>query len=194
MENEQPKLIDPSGHPLAASSTSQGISQVLRKPGVSGWTLAVLAVQALAMLLQVWILVRQTQLMRGEAALLDTQQRLATRPYIATQVLDWGPVKPDRPTRWRIENKGTYPIRDLRLRFLEFEKFANFGWRTIPTNDTPMVPVLEPGGAYDQNLQVTAAMVRGKSDALVPVEGTHFLVIELIFSREIDDKHFLYLE
>jgi hypothetical protein len=195
MDNEEPpKLIDPSGHSLEPRSASRNIPEMLRKPGVPGWTLAVLAVQALAMLIQVWILVRQTQLMRSDAVLLETQQRLATRPYVVTQVLDWGPVTADKPTRWRIENKGPYPVRDLRLRFLDFEKFMNLGWRTISTNDTLMLSVLEPGHTYDQNLQVIASMVKGTSGELMPVEGAHFVVIELTFEREVDDKHYLYLE
>jgi hypothetical protein len=190
--DEGHNLVDSSGHRL--DSGSPDIPRILRKPGVPGWTLAILAVQAVAMLLQVWIVGRQTGLMRRDDSILETQQRLATRPYVETRVLDWGPVKTDKPTRWRIENKGPYAIRDLSLRFLDFEKFVNFGWRTIASNDALMLPILEPGKTYDQNLQAAASMVKGTSGDLVPVEGAHFLVIELTFEREVDDQHYLYLE
>lgn len=196
MEDREPrKLIDPSGHAVSSHTTgSTGIPALLTTPGIPGWTLVVLVAQTLAIGGQVWILSRQTDLMNRDALIQETQQKLATRPYVVTRMLDWGPINQEKPTRWRIENNGAYSIHDLRSRILDFQKFMNFGWRVISTNATVIAPVLTPGGHYDQNLQVLASMIKGTSGDLQPIQGAHLVVIEMTFNREGDDREYLYLQ
>ena len=81
--------------------------------------LVVFIIQTVVIYRQASIMDQQTSLMREEAQITETQQKLATRPNVVTSLDGY---------TWKIENKGPYSIRDLRLRVLHFKKFINLGW------------------------------------------------------------------
>jgi hypothetical protein len=131
--------------------------------------------------------------MDRDTDLLANQQRSASRPYVIAD-LQVSVVQNDRPAIWRIQNKGSYAVHDLRLRFLNFKKYVGFGWMTNSTNPATIATSLDPGKSLDQDLRVIVPMFQTKIDGLVPQEGAEFTIVELEFQRDFDDKHYLYLE
>jgi hypothetical protein len=67
--------------------------------------------------------------MQRDADISETQQKLADRPIIVTGIVERRLLQEGKGPLWNIENKGLYPIRDLRLRVLYFKKVVALGWQ-----------------------------------------------------------------
>ncbi|MFZ0820231.1 MAG: hypothetical protein WAM91_09185 [Candidatus Acidiferrales bacterium] len=189
---DQPKLVDASGSPVEPSPL--GLRKLLRWPGVAGWTLFVLGIQALALVLQLGILRRQTALMERDASITETAQKLVTRPDIIVGQIDPLEGIPSKTPGWKIENRGPYSIHDLKMRLLHFKKFVNHGWDVVATPEVPVMAELKAN-------QISTLDLRGWTDGmkhydiagLSPVDGAEFVIVALQFSRDVDEKGYLYL-
>ena len=107
-------LVDASGTPVGEPPS--GLRKLLRWAGVAEWTLFVLGIQALALVLQLRTLQRQTTLMERDASIAETQQKLATRLFILVRHLKPMEGIPSELPGWVIENKGRYLVRNLTLK------------------------------------------------------------------------------
>lgn len=189
---ESPKLIDPSGRPVQAPSN--GLKRMLRWPGVASWTLLVLGIQALALVLQLCILDRQTTLMGKDASIAETQQELATRPNIVISQLNPSEGVPAQIPGWTIQNEGQYPVRDLRIRLLHFKKFVSLGWQANAAGDSPLLTELAAGQSHPLDLKSMTDLAKQYDiKGFKPEQFADFIVVAIQFRRDIDDKRYLYL-
>jgi hypothetical protein len=166
--------------------------------GIPGLTLLILALQTCVIGRQANIMDQQTALMRRESEIAETQRELASRPNILTSFGERGLSGPDRKDLpWKIENKGPYAIRELRLRVLHFMKFVDLGWQDSVSGEGEVANVLNAGQATTVNLGrfFSPYSIKGKGGKdYAVVQGSEFYVFSLLFEREIDDKRYLYLQ
>jgi hypothetical protein len=69
-------IVDSSGQPIKEEHLGDGIRAAVKGPGLDGWTFAVLALQAVTVIVQTGLFRRQTTLMDDQAKIAETQQRL----------------------------------------------------------------------------------------------------------------------
>jgi|HubBroStandDraft_6_1064221.scaffolds.fasta_scaffold454712_1 hypothetical protein len=198
----EPDILNPSGEP--APSTRRERLVRLRHRFID-WLKSFHRPERVLALFTLLVILGQLALMQGQSNLMDqqfrlasTEQQLATRPYIQASMLDWGPITVEKDTRWRIENKGRYPIRIVDSRIIDLEKFAETDWRVVigiaPRVEGQVIHQLQPGDHWDMNLKMLASFYKGMEVGLTPVPGAHYIVLELTFAREVDDKQYVYLE
>lgn len=194
------ELVDASGRPIDAPPKGafwSAVHWVWRWVGVPGLTLLVLALQTKIIIRQANIMQQQAELMDKQTKIAERQQELASRPNIVTSVEYRGPHNPSRDTLWRIENRGPYSVRDLRLTVHYFKKFVNLGWQDSSSGGGRIADVLEAGRSISVNLKgyffpYTAKDRAGQDYVVVP--GSEFYVIAFTFQRTVDDKRYLYLD
>ena len=152
--------------------------------GFWNWLTIVLAVLTwLVLVFQAWVMSRQTKIMAQQADIIETQHKLAARPNVVTSLDGY---------IWKIENKGPYSVRDLRLRVLHFKKFLNLGWHDQISNEKGISDVLEAGQGMTVNLR--ESFFEYSITGYTPVRFAEFYVVALVFKREVDDKRYLYLQ
>lgn len=195
-----PLLLDPSERPIATPQ-KVGILLVVQSLwnwiGIPGLTLLVLIMQTWVLKRQANIMEQQTTLMSREAGIAETQRQLASRPNIATSVDEHGYSQGGKNLWWKIEDKGPYPVRRLRLRVLHFKKFASLGWHDSISSELETSDKLEAGHETTVNLAdfFFPYLIKDKANhEYAAVQGAEFYVISLLFGREIDDKQYLYLQ
>lgn len=189
--DEQPRLVDPSGTPV---ETTPGLRERLGRPGVTGWTLIVLGVQALALLLQLLILQRQTTLMGRDASIAETQQKLGTRPIIVVRQINPMEGVPNQVPGWVIENNGSYPVRNLTIRLFHFKKFVGLGWHANAGSEALLLPELGAGQSHPLDLKALTDFVKQYDiTGYTAVPFADFIVTVIGFRRDVDDKRYLYL-
>jgi len=187
-----PQLFDPSGRTLPRPNPS--VVSILRRPGVAGWTLFVLGIQALALILQLRIISRQTSLMAEDAAISTIQQKLATRPQIAVAQFGSAQGNAPRSLEWKIRNSGPYGVNDVTIKFLHFRKFVRLGYHVVATNDELILQELKAGEISPLNISATMNVLKQFDIAgYAPVQFADFVVIALEFNRDVDGKRYLYL-
>jgi hypothetical protein len=62
-------ILDSSGQPVKTVHLAGDVVAAVKRPGLNGWTLAVLALQTLILIFQTYLFTRQTTLMDGQAGL-----------------------------------------------------------------------------------------------------------------------------
>ena len=189
---EQPRLVDASGSPIEVPAP--GSRKLLGWPGVAGWTLVVLGIQALALVLQLRILQRQTTLMERDASIAETQQRLATRPIIEVRQVNPLEGVPSQVPGWVIQNNGSYLVRNLTVRLFHFKKFVGLGWHANATGEVPLMSELGAGQSHPLDLKAPTDFAKQYDIAgYRPEPFADFVVVTISFRRDIDDKRYLYL-
>lgn len=184
-----------------APTDRKGLRRTARRAwrwvGIPGLTFLVVAFQTVIIDRQANIMEQQTSLTRREAEIAETQQELATRPWVATSVEYHGPHDASRDALWRIQNEGRYPIRDLRFRVLHFQKYVAFGWQDSISSEGKISDVLAPGHSASLNLKgyfFPYAIKDRAGHNYNLVRGSEFYVVSLTFAREVDNKRYLYLD
>jgi hypothetical protein len=160
--------------------------------GIPGLTLLVLVLQTCVIWRQANIMQQQTSLITRQSEIAETQQKLASRPNLVTQFSE---SNGDRVLR--IENVGSYSVRDLRFRILHFKKFVQLGWHDSISGEASFLDVLKPGNATTVDLKSSffPYSIKDKFGNDYPsVPGGEFYVVALVFGREIDDKRYLFLQ
>lgn len=188
-----PDLPTPQERPVSTASKVGSFSIVrwLREwewvvfPGL---TLLVVAFQAYIMYQQTNIMDKQTSLIDQQTEITAAQHKLAARPNVVTSLDGY---------IWKIENKGPYPVRDLRLRVLLFKKFVSLGWQDSITGEVPISDVLAGGQTttVDLNNRFFTYSIKDRTgNDYASVRFAEFHVVALVFKREVDDKRYLLLQ
>jgi hypothetical protein len=185
-------LVDASGTPVGEPPS--GLRKLLRWAGVAEWTLFVLGIQALALVLQLRTLQRQTTLMERDASIAETQQKLATRLFILVRHLKPMEGIPSELPGWVIENKGRYLVRNLTLKLFHFKKFVGLGWHSSVGGESALMPELKSGESHLLDLKAPTEFAK-QYDIVgyTPVRFADFVVVAITFQRDVDDKRYLYL-
>jgi len=194
-----PVLLDPSERPVV-TAPKVGFLFVAHRLwnwiGIPGLTLLVLAIQTWVIKRQANIMEQQTSLMSREAEIGKMQEQLAARPNIVTSI-QHGSSEAGKNLLWKVENKGPYSVRDLRLRVLHFKKFINLGWQDSISSEVEVSGLLEAGHDTTVNLGSYFLPYSIKDRAnkdYTSVQGAEFYVVSLLFERQIDDKRYLYIQ
>src|ERR1700722_6671893 len=192
---DEKEILDSSGQPVKTVHLAGGVFAAAKRPGVDGWTLAVLTLQTLIILFQTYLFTRQTTLMDGQAALAETQQRLNLRPVISVEPVDPSERYMNKSGKWQMRNRGPYSIRDINYKILHFKKFEGHGWDVVTSNEAPLSPELKTTAVLPLNFSDWANSMKQMTNSdLKPILFANLFVVAITFGRDIDDKRYLYLQ
>lgn len=196
----EPTILDPSGDPSPPTGHERSVRlrknaldwlKNFRKPEHFLALLALLVIggQLGLMFKQSAIMDRQTQVMKQQFHLAEVQQELATRPTVELIQGDLA-----NKTPWKFTNDGPYKIKNISLRSLHFKKFSGLGWHDTVSSVGLFNETLVAGKSLDIPFANWLKVQTFDMPGYAPVEGADFVIMEIQFRREIDDKVYLYLQ
>lgn len=158
---------------------------------VIGFQLYLLSHQNKIMQSQSTFMEGQSKIMAGQFVITEMQQKLATRPNV---VLDTG----NKGTEefWVLKNLGPYKITNISMRQICFMKYLQTGWE-FSASSTGLMETDNLDANQSANIPFKkwlAAQSKSLKPDETPIAGGDFVVMEIQFKREVDDRVYLLLQ
>lgn len=180
---------------VARSTTNQSENLNL---AIASATVLLLLGQVLLAVQQIRISARQTNIMDRQTAIASRQadtagqeRQMNTRPNVTSEIIvDSGSGR----RYWRVTNCGSFPVDNVRARYLRFVRYANVGWHARNQAFLAKADGLTSKEVWAVDL--TGMRERFLLEVQDPpnTANSDFLVLLLFFERRIDGRPFLLIE